>query len=152
MLNNMNLDAVELVLDIGRQANDDLSRWYTLVFINDEDCPVMNATMAVRYDRFTEACTELRIDPVEAAAAAFVTIQSPHFGPKGRRAVEKAWVQVRKDGVLVTLTLYHLDHDNRAVVTYESDAGIFGEVFESRGDAAFAFNAEVDKASRTDTR
>lgn len=152
MLNNMNLDAVELVLDIGRQANDDLSRWYTLIFINNEDCPVMNATMAVHYDRFTEACTALRIDPVKAAAEAFVTIQSPHFGPRGHRAIEKAWVKTKAGMGSIEATLYHFEHDNRAVVVVEEVTGIYGEVFESRSDAANAFNREVAKANETATK
>ena len=147
MFDLMNLDEVTLVLDIGRQANDTLTRWYELSFINDDGHPIMTANMTVRYDDFDRACAGLRVDPVEARVSAFVRVQSPHFGDKGRMATEVAWVKVKKGDTATILTLYHLDHDNRAVVMYEDAQGDFGEVFESRGDASRAFNAAVAKAN-----
>lgn len=150
MFNNMNLDEITLVLDIGRQANDDLSRWYEMTFNNDDDHPVMTANLTVRFDRFDEACAALRVDPVEARNEAFVRIQSPHFGSNGRRAHEVAWVKVRKGDSSIEITLYHLEHDNRAVVVCDDQHGVDGEVFISRSDAAHAFNGSVARHQRVE--
>lgn len=79
MFDMMNLDEVTLVLDIGGQANTDLSRWFELSFINDDDHPIMTTKMTVRFDEFDRVCKALRVDPVEARACAFIRIQSPHF-------------------------------------------------------------------------
>lgn len=146
MFDTMNLDEVTLVLDIGRQANDTLSRWYELTFNNDDRHPIMTANLTVRFDEFDIACKGMRVDPFAVRSEAFVRIQSPHFGDKGRMATEVAWVKVRKNDTASEFTLYHLHHDDRAVVTYEYPQGLFGEVFESKGDAAHAFNAAVAKA------
>ncbi len=147
MFDPMNLDEVTLVLDIGATSNDSLSRWFELVFNNDDGHPIMTANLTVRYDDFDLACASMRVDPFEARTSAFVKVQSSHFGDKGRMATEVAWVKVKKNDTATILTLYHLHHDNRAVVVYEDAQGDFGEVFESRGDAAHAFNAAIAKAN-----
>lgn len=146
MFNTMHLDEVTLILDIGGDvANDSLSRWWSLAFINEHDHAVMTAHMTVRYDDLAEVCNAANVDAEEARVGAFVRMQGAHFSGEGRMATEVAWVKVRK---ALTFTMYHLADDQRAVIVFENATGIFAEVFESRGDAAHAFNAEVAKANR----